>query len=381
VSVSAPLQLVEAEQPWARLIARVLRAPERIDVHFQPIVDLRRGVVTGFEALARFRSEPYRSPDRWFDAAAQLGRLAELEAATLARVLDARAQLPPNCFLSLNVGPGALLDDRVAGTLRAAGALGGVVVEITEQAAVDDYDRLRGRIEPLREAGAHLAVDDAGAGYASLSHVAALRPDFIKVDRGLVTDIDRDPAKAAVMEALGTFGSRIDAWVIAEGIERAGELGRLMQLEVPLGQGYLLARPAPVMGPLDAAVLDLHHRIERDSADGVGHLAEPAVTTTDPAAVGAVFDGDPEIDLVVVLDAYERPVAVHARLPAARDEPLSAPPLCVLPMARPADVARRAMTREAGRRFTPVAITDDIGRFIGVVRVERLVEALAARSE
>jgi EAL domain-containing protein (putative c-di-GMP-specific phosphodiesterase class I) len=381
VSVPAPLKLVESTQRWPLLIAGVLRDPDRIDVHFQPIVDLRRGVVAGFEVLARFRSDPYLTPDRWFAAAARHGRLAELEAATLTRALDARDQLPSNCFLSLNIGPGALLDDRVLGTLRAAGSLGGVVVEITEQAAVDDYDVLGRRIDVLREQGAHLAVDDAGAGYASLRHIAALRPDFIKVDRALVCDVDRDPAKAAVVEALGTFGSRIDAWVIAEGIERAGELARLMQLEVPLGQGYLLARPRPVMGPLDAEVLELHHRIERDSADGVGHLVEPAVTTTDPAAVGALFQGDPATDLVVVLDAYERPVELHVRTPFEHGESLPVAPLCVLPVARPVDVARRAMTREAGRRFKPVAIIDDIGKFVGVVRVERLVEALAARTD
>ena len=268
-------QLVDATRSWPPLIDAVLRDPDRVDVHFQPIVDLRRGVLAGYEVLARFRSDPYLSPDQWFDAAARIGRRAELEAVTLGRALDARRCLPPNCFLSMNVGPDALLDDRVMATLRDAGPLGGVVVEITEQSAVDDYDRLRGRIDPLREAGAHLAVDDAGAGYASLSHVAALRPDFIKVDRGLVAGIDRDPAKAAVMETLGTFGSRIDAWVIAEGIERAAELRRLMQLEVPLGQGYRLGRPAPDMRELDGEVLDLHQRIERVTGDGLAHLVEP----------------------------------------------------------------------------------------------------------
>jgi EAL domain-containing protein (putative c-di-GMP-specific phosphodiesterase class I) len=378
VPVRAPLQLVDASPPWAGLIDAVLRDSDRIEVHFQPIVDLRRAVVAGFEVLARFRSDPYASPDQWFQAAAVLGRQAELEAATLARALDARRRLPPNCFLSLNVGPDALLDDRVAGTLREAGALGGVVVEITEQRAVDDYGALRARVDPLREAGAHLAVDDAGAGYASLSHVMALRPDFIKVDRGLVCDIDRDPTKAAMIETLGTFGSRIDAWMIAEGIERAGELRRLMQLEVPLGQGYRLGRPAPSMRPLDREVLELHHRIERGSEDGVGQLMEPATTTADPAAVGALFAGDDEIDVVVVLDAYERPIEVHLREPFRRRQSPPVAPLCVLPVARPGDVARRAMTREDDRRFMPVAITDDRGRFAGVVRIERLVEALAA---
>jgi hypothetical protein len=241
--------------------------------------------------------------------------------------------------------------------------LGGIVIEVTEQAAVRDYEELREVIAPLREAGAFLAVDDAGAGYASLSHIANLRPDFIKIDRALVTDLDRDPAKAAVVETLGTFASRIDAWIVAEGIERAGELQRLMQLEVPLGQGYRLGRPAPRMEPLAVEVLKLGARVgARMAGSGIGALSEPvaavaSATRTD--VVAQIFARDPEAELVVVVDEHERPIAVH------------------LAQARPADVAQRAMTREPPQRFDPVAVIDDLGRLAGVVRIERLVETLA----
>ena len=90
------------------------------------------------------------------------------------------------------------------------------------------------------------------------------------------------------METLGTFGSRIDAWVIAEGIERAGELQRLMQLEVPLGQGYRLGPPrARRCAPLQPEVLELHQRIERGTGDGVGQLVEAAVVVdAGPTDVG-----------------------------------------------------------------------------------------------
>jgi EAL domain-containing protein (putative c-di-GMP-specific phosphodiesterase class I) len=381
---SASLDLVPASSPsgWPSLLASVLDDRRRIGVHFQPIVDLQRGTVAGFEALARFRTQPAHGPDRWFAAATGLNRDAELEAAVVARVLEARSLVPPNCFLSLNVGPRALLDDRVHGMLREAGPLGGIVIEVTEQAAVDDYDALRRRLDPLREAGAHLAVDDAGAGYASLSHIAHLRPDFIKVDRALVRDIDRDPAKAAVMETLGTFGSRIDAWVVAEGIERAGELQRLMQLDVPLGQGYRLGRPAAHMGALAPEAMALRGRVERRTAgSGLGPLSEPAPSVPPGSrteTVARLFARDPDAEVVVLVDEHQRPVGVHLRPTFERGErPLPAP-LCVLAMARPADVARRAMTRDAPRRFDPVVVVDDLGRLRGVVRIERLVEALAA---
>jgi EAL domain-containing protein (putative c-di-GMP-specific phosphodiesterase class I) len=380
---TSPLQLVDAPDPgWSALLRDVLADPDRIEIHFQPIVDLHRGVIAGFEALARFPSQPYRSPDQWFGAATKLNLHVPLKAAVVERVLRAREQLPVNCFLSLNVGPHAIIDPRLRSVLDAGGSLGGVVIEVTEQAAVRDYDELRRVLAPLRERGAFLAVDDAGAGYASLSHIANLRPDFIKIDRALVTDLDRDPAKAAVVETLGTFASRIDAWIIAEGIERDGELQRLMQLEVPLGQGYRLGRPAPRMEPLAVQVLELGGRLGAHRGDdGVGALSEPVEAVAQDATgapVAQLFAEDPEAELVVLVDAYERPVGIHVRTRFARGErPLPAP-LCVLAQARPADVAQRAMTREAPRRFDPVAVIDDLGRLVGVVRMERLVEALAA---
>jgi len=366
---------------WARALDTVLREPARIGVHFQPIVDLLRGVVAGFEVLARFDCEPRTSPQDWFEAAARLGRAAELEAAVLARALAARADLPPNCFMSLNVGPHALLDDRVHATLAGAGSLGGVVVEITEQRAVEDYDALRRRLTPLREAGAHLAVDDAGAGFASLRHITNLRPDFIKIDRGLVAGIDRDETKAAVVETLGIFASRLDAWVVAEGIERTDELRRLMQLEVPLGQGYGLGRPDPRMKPLSADVVAVRAELGRRRSDGgVGALCETVPAVRRPAAradVARCFAAEAAADIVAVVDRHERPTALHVRADFRRGRPPRPSPLRVLPVARPRDVARRAMTREAAERFDPIAVCDDVGRLVGVVRVERLVEALA----
>jgi EAL domain-containing protein (putative c-di-GMP-specific phosphodiesterase class I) len=180
-----------------------LRAgPDRARV--QPIVDLAHGVLTGYEALARFDADPRATPDRWFAAATQLGVVAELEAAVIRRALAKRAVLPQNCFMSINVGPHAIGADSVQRTFADAGELAGVVIELTEQAAVNDYEALNAAFAPLRAAGAVLAVDDAGAGFASLRHIADLRPGFVKVDRELVAGLDRDPAKAAIVECSGS---------------------------------------------------------------------------------------------------------------------------------------------------------------------------------
>ena len=227
---------------------RACRRPGVLRMDFQPIVDTARGTVVGYESLARFSGPPHATPDRWFAVARAAGVGAELEARALRAALQARAALPPNCFLSVNVGPEALLAAPVAAVFADAGDLRGVVVEITEQTAVADYDALVTAIAPLRAAGALLAVDDAGAGFASLKHITVLRPDFVKVDRDLVAGIDTDETKAAVVEALGMFTSRLDAWLVAEGVETTAELDRLLSLRVPLAQGYGLGPPQPVMG-------------------------------------------------------------------------------------------------------------------------------------
>src|SRR6185295_20126735 len=95
----------------------------------------------------------------------------------------------------------------------------------------------------LRERGAKVAVDDVGAGYSSMRHVMEMRPDFVKIDRGLVAGLDRDAAKLAIIASLASFASRIDATVIAEGVERLEEVDALVRLGVPLAQGFVFARP------------------------------------------------------------------------------------------------------------------------------------------
>ena len=120
------------------------------------------------------------------------------------------------------------------------------MIEITEHAPVADYDALAQAIRPLRAHGVRLAVDDAGAGFASLRHILRLSPDVIKLDRALTAEIDSDAPREALAAALILFASRIGSTVVAEGIEREEELRTLRNLGVLYGQGYYLARPLPV---------------------------------------------------------------------------------------------------------------------------------------
>jgi EAL domain-containing protein (putative c-di-GMP-specific phosphodiesterase class I) len=348
------------------------RRPGALRMNFQPIVDIARGTVVGYESLARFSGPPHATPDHWFAVAHNAGVGAQLEARALHSALAARSALPPNCFLSVNVGPDALLAAQVAEVFAGAGDLRGVVVEITEQRAVTDYDALAAVLEPLRAAGAKLAVDDAGAGFASLKHITVLRPDFVKVDRDLVAGIDTDETKAAVVEALGMFTSRLDAWLIAEGVETTAELDRLLSLQVPLAQGYGLGPPQPRMGgACPEAVALCRRRRAAATYGGLFDLAEQAPCVRAAAAAPFLFTQNPAMTWVAVTDEHDRPVGLVDRWGATH------PALSVLPTERMTDVARRATSRPANERHAPVVLCDERARFVGLVTLERLVGRLA----
>lgn len=354
--------------------------PDGLSAHFQPIVDLARGTVTGYEALARFEGPPRQPPDVWFAAAHREGRGDELEALALQTALEGRGHLPANCFLTVNVGPRAMLSHPVARVFADAGDLRGVVLEVTEQQPVDDYGALLAVIDPLRTAGALLAIDDAGAGFSSLKHVTTLRPDLVKVDRGLVAGIDADETKAAVVETLGIFASRVDAWLLAEGIENSRELERCIALGVPLGQGYGLGRPAAEMADIDPGVAELCRRRTTAGRESdllrLVEVAPVARAGESDAAIASTLLVHPGSDWVVALDEFGRPAALVSRVRRG-PEAIRVPALTVTEGDRPADVARRIATRPPEERYAPVAVCDELGRLIGIVRVERLLLALA----
>ncbi len=118
-----------------------------------------------------------------------------------------------------------------------------IVMELTEQAHVDDYPRLAGSLEHLYAMGVRLAIDDTGAGFASLAHILKLAPNIIKLDRELTSGIDRDPVRITLAAALVSFAAGLGAEIVAEGIETASELDRLRELSIRFGQGFYLCRP------------------------------------------------------------------------------------------------------------------------------------------
>ncbi len=228
------------------LVRGVLEHPETLAPVFQPILSLEGGAVAGYEALARFATEPAEPPDRWFARAADAGLSAALQALAITRARETAttARLPAGCFLSVNVSPTLLAHPLVASALM--GPLDRVVIELTEEEAISDYAALRAAMARYRARGARFAVDDAGAGYASLRHVTELRPDFVKLDARLTAGLIDDEGRQALVRAMQTFAADIGAVVIAEGVETREELDLLAATGKPvLAQGYAIARPAP----------------------------------------------------------------------------------------------------------------------------------------
>ena len=207
---------------------------------YQPIVDLESGRVKGFESLLRVEVEPYR-PDLWLGLAHQVGRRLDLEVAAARTALEALPLLREEEYLSINLSAQAIVErlDEVLADVDPAH----VVVELTEHEQVADYAVLMDVLRPALDAGLRLAIDDAGAGYASFRHVLRLAPAMIKADLDLVRDIDEDPARQALLSAMLTVARSSGASLVAEGVETASELACLVRLGVGAAQGYHLARP------------------------------------------------------------------------------------------------------------------------------------------
>jgi EAL domain-containing protein (putative c-di-GMP-specific phosphodiesterase class I) len=228
-------------------LSRVIARSE-FDIHLQPISRLDNGAVVAVEALTRFRSG--MRPDLQFAEAATLGLGAALQWATLTAAVAAAAALAPNIALSVNVSADMLeLEPSLPTIIAAAGRP--VIVEITEHERIDDYEAVKAGFARLGP-NVQLAVDDAGSGYASLRHILALQPAYVKLDIEWVRDIDGDPVRRALVAGLTYFATETGCDLIAEGIETEAELGVLRDLGIQFGQGFLLGRPMPPGDEVDS---------------------------------------------------------------------------------------------------------------------------------
>jgi len=243
-------EAVQERQALRTAMGEVLSGAGRHPV-LQPIVDLTTNRVYAAEGLTRFTAHSPaqpgaaapRSPAQWFDDASRLDLREDLDVATAGAVLDLLDTVPSDVAVTINLGPDTLLTDRLDDLLDGR-ELHRIVVEITEHARVTDYDALRAALRPYRNRGLRLAVDDAGAGYASLCHVLSVDPDLIKVDMALTRGADEDLARRTLLRALAAFADGVGCRLVAEGVETPGELAAVARCGISLVQGYVLAPPS-----------------------------------------------------------------------------------------------------------------------------------------
>jgi EAL domain-containing protein (putative c-di-GMP-specific phosphodiesterase class I) len=224
-------------------------------VVYQPIYDLESRRVAGVEALARFHTTPQLTPDVWFNEAAALGIGPKLEACAIRSALSALRNLPRGVYLAVNASPGFVLSGALPELLQPVD-IGRVVLELTEHASVTDYRGVTEALAPLRALGLRIAIDDAGAGYASMRHILNIEPNIVKLDISLTRGIDRDRKRRALASALIAFARETGVEIIAEGVETYAELLTLQSLGVTRAQGYYLARPRPLADLSGAMTLE-----------------------------------------------------------------------------------------------------------------------------
>lgn len=240
-NIESEVVQLEQQENMRNAISKVLE-DNALNIVLQPIYDCYGSNIIGFECLSRFESTPYHPPNVWFARAheAGVGELLELYAIELA--LELLALVPQECFLTVNISPACIYSKALAELLERHD-LQRIVLEVTEREIIDDYQLFRETLAPLRAQGMRLAVDDAGAGFASFQHILELQADIIKLDRSLISNVDQDRSRRALIAALMGFAKEMDTVVLGEGVETIEEVQVLHKLGVNYVQGYYFSYP------------------------------------------------------------------------------------------------------------------------------------------
>ncbi len=230
----------ELQHKKARI--RALLDGDDFSVVWQPILSITSGTMVGVEALSRFPIGVHPGPAKWFAEAATAGLADEMEMCSIAKGLEILKLFKGREYVTCNVSAAALLSPRFTDNLQKQ-PLDRMLLEISEHDIVKDYDRLREILQPLRDAGLRIAIDDAGTGYASMHHILQLHPEVIKLDMSLVRDIDSNLPKRSLAMSMVMFAKSIGSKLVAEGVETRSEMETLTKLGVDMVQGYHVQHP------------------------------------------------------------------------------------------------------------------------------------------
>ncbi len=223
---------------------------ESVRTHYQPIIDLQSGKIFAYEALSRGpQGSPMESPLMLFGVADKTNLSFELDRLCRRKAIMNLKGLGDDQKIFINTFPTTMHDPEFRGEsldriLNASGLKGeNIVFEVTERFAIENYELFQKEQSYFSSRGFGLAVDDIGSGYGSLEAIAHLRPQYVKVDISIVSEIEKNPVKQELLKAIRDIARKINSKVLAEGIETKEELEVVRSFGCDYAQGYLLGRP------------------------------------------------------------------------------------------------------------------------------------------
>jgi EAL domain-containing protein (putative c-di-GMP-specific phosphodiesterase class I) len=383
---------------------------------FQPVFSRRTGEVFGYEALARLREKrtPPLDIGELFQRAQAEGLISTLDMECREHAFCRAAELgfaERNAYLYVNICPATLMhpDHRGGATDRLAEECGiakeRVILEITEQESIRNYDLFKKSVEYYRKRGYKIAIDDFGVGYGGLKMLSVIEPDYLKVDRHFITNIDRDSFKHNLVDAIATVCHKLGITVIAEGIERPEELETLARFDIDLLQGYLLERPGPDLSrqrlaPLvvreDASYCPESHGESCTIGDTVKYIEPLSPRQSLMAAHQRFMDdvklqGIPVVDEQRVLGMLNRMHFLEKQMvgPHGYGFALSAhrtvkdvlgDDFLLVEAATPMEeVVRRIKARHGRHLYDDICVARN-GKYLGTVAINALLEAITRKS-
>ena len=221
-----------------------------LELNFQPIVDLQRNVISGFEALARWAhpTKGWIPPSKFIPVAEDCGLIIPLGNWVLLEACRTAMQWPSDIKVSINVSARQLtntnLPDTIRDVLKCTGlAPNRLALEFTETIFIENSEKTLSALHELKDLGVQIALDDFGTGYSSLSYLRSFPFDVVKIDRCFVSDLGSDTSSNVIVQAIVLMASGLGMQIVAEGIETDPQLQLLKLLGCGEGQGYLLSRP------------------------------------------------------------------------------------------------------------------------------------------
>lgn len=378
----------------------------RIDTLYQPIMNFETGKPLGWEALIRGPDiSHFQKPDMLFGYAAEIGQVRELDRICMRQAVRNFGAVLPDRRLFVNIHADTLNDPEFAcgpmTVLMEKHDLKpeNIVLEYSEAHSSYDFNLLIQNLEVYRNMGFGVAIDDVGAGHANLRFISQIKPDFIKIDNSMTNGIDRNPIKRILTETLVALSEKIGAGIIAEGIETQTELTSLISMGIQYGQGFHIAEPAypkasPGMALPEILAVSGPGKRKTGCSTCAGTIAHATVSVmpdtpisevkkkvaeSPPMGSIAVVDQSKPLGLLMKYDLDHKlgslyGVSLYYHRPVSHL--MDASPLVVRAGDSVDEIAKLAMKRDAQKIYDDIIVTES-GRFMGVISVQQMLDALA----